>query len=208
MTNALTILRWVLFIPIASLAAALASVVFIGASRYTLGRYEADFSGLFTTLMAGVVVGVVFVAVGGWLAPSKKQWVGWLLAGLTACFFGMVLLPAINAGRFLDLASTALATIAAFVTALQLSKTPQHPAEGRPPGRAIRQQDGSWARVRSTHTGTMHRVDLEPIEQHDGQWRPASKNDTRPSAPMIDQDSPSAGPLKTSPQSSSPPASL
>lgn len=116
------ILRWVLFLPAATLAAAIASMAVQLAGYMTMGRYDADPHNLFVTLSQGAVMGIVFVAVGCHVAPMHRPWVPWVLAALTAVSVGLMVVPAYGAGKWIDLASSFLMMATAFVTAWRLAQ--------------------------------------------------------------------------------------
>lgn len=116
------ILQWVLFLPAAALAAAIASMAVQLAGYMTMGRYDADPHNLFVTLSQGAVMGIVFVAVGRHVAPLHRPWVPWMLAALTAVFVGLIMVPAYGAGKWIDLASSFLMVTTAFATAWRLAQ--------------------------------------------------------------------------------------
>jgi|JI10StandDraft_1071094.scaffolds.fasta_scaffold300006_2 hypothetical protein len=172
-----TIARWILCIPAAGLAATVTSMVIGSLAPLTMGRFEADPDRLFTALAQGVGMGVVFVAVGTSVAPRKRNWIPFGLAGLTAILLGTILLPAIQASRWIDLTSFGMMVGAAFATAWHLQRqdepapTPtQEVDEDRPKGRVLQAADGSWSRISSRRTANMHRVDLVRLVKKDGKW--------------------------------------
>lgn len=125
-TTVVNVARWVVCLPASMAASVLAWYVSTSLSRISLFRYEADEDGVFTMLVGSVVMGACFVFTGTQVAPGNRPFVPWLFSTLCACFFGSVAYRLMHSGRWIDLALSFAMVVAAFLTALVLTKNQEH----------------------------------------------------------------------------------
>jgi hypothetical protein len=101
--KALDILRWIAFLPGATLGSWIAWMLINILGRFSLGYVglgSDSFLGQFYFNTAGhVAMGAAFVYIGSKIAPSHRKVVSYVLAGLGLVLGGFMLFPAIMIGR-------------------------------------------------------------------------------------------------------------
>ena len=93
------VLRWIVFIPLASLSAWLAWIIFNFLGKFSFFYAGADIDSflgqLYLNTIGHIAMGAAFVYAGAKIVPSHKLIVVYVLAGLGLVFSGILLYPAV-----------------------------------------------------------------------------------------------------------------
>ena len=103
-TTALTVLRWIAFIPAALLSCVVGRFVFVLINRWGMIQYGAEPGTfvwrIFDQYVSGLVLGAIFVYVSAYVAPSKKKPVAVVGAAIVLVLGGFLLFPSILVGEY------------------------------------------------------------------------------------------------------------
>jgi len=101
--TALTVIRWIAFIPAALLACVVGRFLFVLINRWVMLRYvepETFMWRIFDQYISGLALGAIFVYVAAYVAPSNKKPVAVVSAAISLILAGFLLFPSILVGEY------------------------------------------------------------------------------------------------------------